>query len=268
MKTKANNFTLIELLVVIAIIAILASMLLPALNNAKEKAKGMSCLSNIKQIALADQLYQQDNDGSMTPYKVSGVAPDFWPGGDPETTWVSMLIQCNYIKNPLFFKCPSQPMGVSNNAKVNEWSRPSKSNPRNLGSLQKYPDYGSNYLWLSGGSYGTGTASIAKNTQIKKPSRTILYADTFASAGLDVTETGYYSLISFFTTGSGYGVLSARHAGSVNTAWVDGHASAEKTVAGTTLNSYSSTNSPYLFSPFANGKKADRGKVENYWDRE
>ncbi len=70
---RRQNFTMIELLVVIVIIAILAAMLLPALNRAKETALNINCLNLVKQLGSCESFYQQDNHDYMTPTRQHGV---------------------------------------------------------------------------------------------------------------------------------------------------------------------------------------------------
>ena len=78
-----KSFTLIELLVVIAIIAILAAMLLPALNQARAKAHSVSCVNQLKQMGNCEQFYAQDSAGMLCPCQ--------WQDGHPNTYWFAKL---------------------------------------------------------------------------------------------------------------------------------------------------------------------------------
>lgn len=108
-KPQARRaFTLIELLVVIAIIAILAAILFPVFAQAREKARAISCVSNMKQLATATIMYTQDYDetfptSGMWEYGIAG-ANECGNGG-PGVPWVTRLTP--YVKNLGVFRCPS-----------------------------------------------------------------------------------------------------------------------------------------------------------------
>jgi prepilin-type N-terminal cleavage/methylation domain-containing protein/prepilin-type processing-associated H-X9-DG protein len=113
---RRTGFTLIELLVVIAIIAILAAILFPVFAKAREKARQTSCLSNLKQMAVAFLAYAQDYDETMPG--LNGTYPpdidlrasqgDFMYYGSPYLTWTGWATRIfPYCKNAQMFKCPS-----------------------------------------------------------------------------------------------------------------------------------------------------------------
>ena len=93
-RARAAGFTLIELLVVIAIIAILAALLLPALASAKERSKRISCVNNLRQIAIGVNLYCSDNGDFMPPLK--------WRDGNPQYPYELMRLTSGNASPPTF----------------------------------------------------------------------------------------------------------------------------------------------------------------------
>src|SRR5689334_16404655 len=111
MRRIRYGFTLIELLVVIAIIAILAAILFPVFAQAREKARSISCISNMKQLATANLMYVQDYDEVMT----FGLGDSWWMN-----TWVRNTQP--YVKNFQVYRCPSDAGLTTAWLQANSWA--------------------------------------------------------------------------------------------------------------------------------------------------
>lgn len=228
---RQRRFTLIELLVVIAMIAILAGMLLPALNNARERGKAASCMSNLKQMALANAQYITEYNYPLLQ-GASGHQFHIWTNCEggfacsgtgttqywyyAYTGYMKVKLQTGQYKaqhypspNPAIYTCPSARRPTSGSYMVGT----------NFGYLPQ--TYGQALVGYTYNSQQTGGGSWKpyRISEYKQPSKTFALADGNTSTCNAATA----SEVVKGTTCR----IAWRHAGVSNVSWLDGHVSSD-----------------------------------------
>ena len=210
MKHKSRpGFTIIELLVVVTIIGILTGLMLPGLRWARESARTITCVSNLRQIVMAWQIYADNNGGIACPsYYFQGGKEHAWdfvidysnPGGDLQYGFLGRYIREGRINN-----CPSFDPSTT-------WGRP-------------YTGYAYNATYVGGDVGAKPPVPAAVLSKIRMPSSTVVFAD--AGYAKPVLPNNYLRAPSdpLFIAGK----VHFCHQGGANVAYADGHVDTVRT---------------------------------------
>lgn len=225
-RQEPRGFTLIELLVVIAIIAILAAMLLPALNRAKSKAEAVNCISNLKQLQLGWQLYAGDFNDVMLPNAPLGATTDqtwVYPGTGED--WLNADANTNvalyrasilapFLGNQLgVYKCPADKLPSANGPRLRTYSMQSQ-----MGNI-----YGTVYQTTR--AYNPNYAAFKKIAELVSPLPPTL-AIVFLEENMCSMNDGYLQVNNSIPTFPD--VPGSYHTWSTGISYADGHVELHK----------------------------------------